>query len=90
LVAQIGENDGDVGIVPGEVDQRFVDELFMLLGDDQSEYAGRFKVGTRPSRLVNIRATQDGELVSVARRSYRRDTYLIVRTNPDEAKSTTA
>ena len=84
LVHQIGDRDGDMAIIPGNIDQRFIAELTSILGDPYADAYGKFIIETRPSSQVAVHMPSfDNPMVEV-RQIHERPAYLLVRTSQSE------
>lgn len=81
LLLQIGEREGDMSIIPGDVDQSFVDGLMEQLSDEQSEHYGVFSLEMRPSSQVSVYLGLEREPLIRVRREFERPTFMLVRSS---------
>lgn len=79
MVHQIGDRDGDMAVIPGNVDRKFIAELLSLLQDPYSDYHGKFRVETRTSGQVSVHVPTLESPVVEAGRPYDQPTYILVR-----------
>lgn len=90
FVQQIGEREGDMGIIPGNVDGKFITELLALLQDQYSEYHNKFRVETRVSGRATVQLPSLENPLLETGQSYDQPTYILVRDSSVESRTVAA